>query len=68
MPPAKLAAADVAITVPLDGYTPLGFRRKARDLIRAGPCRGRGREGRLLPLAVDRGAVGRWREARAIGR
>jgi NTE family protein len=60
---ANLAAADVAITVPLEGYSPNDFDR-ARDLIRAGYDAADAMRVRLLPLALDDAGWAAWRTAR----
>ncbi|MBY0495840.1 MAG: patatin-like phospholipase family protein [Cyanobacteria bacterium] len=60
---ANLAAADVAITVPLDGYSPNDFAR-TRDLIRAGYDAAEAAKDRLLPLAVDEAQWHSWQTAR----
>ena len=60
---ANLAAADVAITVPLDGYSPADFGR-TRDLIRAGYDAAEAARTQLLPLAVDEAQWEAWRKAR----
>lgn len=60
---ANLAAADVAITVPLDGYSPADFGR-TRDLIRAGYDAAEAAKAQLLPLAVDEAQWEAWRRAR----
>ena len=60
---AGLAAADVAITVPLDGYSPNDFDR-AGDLIRAGYDAAEAMRARLLPLALDDAGWEAWRTAR----
>jgi NTE family protein len=59
----NLAAADVAITVPLDGYLPTDFHR-VRDLVRAGYGAAEAARDRLLPLALDDARWRQWREAR----
>jgi hypothetical protein len=56
---ANLAAADVTITVALDGYSPNDFGR-TRDLIRAGYDAAEAARARLLPLAVDEAQWQAW--------
>lgn len=60
---ANLAAADIAITVPLDGYSAADFDR-TRELIRAGYDAAEAARTRLLPLALDEAQWQAWRNAR----
>lgn len=60
---ANLASADVAITVPLDGFLPTDFDR-TRELIAAGYQAADAARGKLLPLALDEATWNRRRTAR----
>ena len=60
---ANLVSADVAITVPLDGYSANDFDR-TRDLIRAGYDAAEAASSQLLPLAIDDTQWQAWRTAR----
>jgi NTE family protein len=60
---ANLAAADVRISVPLNGYRPTDWHR-VREVIRAGYDAAEAAKDQLLPLAIDDVQWAAWRDRR----